>query len=637
MKFLRTILSIVAIVGSSVWSYAGVGDPQIKTDHPWYPGELAFSNFERLAETQAIAYEKATGRKVDNDEDRALAAWYWRNLHFAHGEEGRADLFDEGFEKSDWNREYWHGLFAHGFALCGTTHAQWTAELDTLLGPYRSRSVGVSGHNSFEVFLKGGSYGDSGRWALLDHDLSTVVFDEDGKRLLSIEDLVAELNRLGNPDYRSERQRGWRIAGLHRDDMGVFKSYRVAEPAAGYAGPPPMVHLRKGETLRRYFQPGLEDGLTFVFWGRNYRRGDIPGPERSRTWVNQPENMFEAERDAGHHDGQARYGNAVYIYRPNFADGSYREALVNETDDSVTLEFSTPYVIAATPPVTSDWGIYQQGCRNGLTMTGIDGIKTEVSTDRGVSWGISDTANDLTDLVKGHQQYWLRLHASPQKLAASDLVITTVCQLNPAILPRLHDGENRIHFQASGRALVSAGPNRDQALAHCIDGELGSSSVTLELASPRGEKVVGLHAASHNQSGSPPNPDVRYRIDYSLDGGSSWRPIVDDRSIQLNGSQPKDHWSQSFTYGSLDLDSHDGPVQIRFRNDGGKKYRRVEAHLVYQTPGTDATTVRFGWTTNEQKQDAELTFATDHDPAKDWLIDTGESVTTRWVEMSVDP
>ena len=32
---------------------AGVGDPQVGTDHRWYPGELACSTFERLFATQA--------------------------------------------------------------------------------------------------------------------------------------------------------------------------------------------------------------------------------------------------------------------------------------------------------------------------------------------------------------------------------------------------------------------------------------------------------------------------------------------------------------------------------------------------------------------------------------------------------
>jgi hypothetical protein len=111
---------------------AAVGDPQIRTDHPWYPGELACSTFERLAATQAEQYRRATGREVNTDEQKALASWFWRNTHYAHGEEGTEDLWGTGFTKGDLRtREYWTGLFAHGFGLCGTTHSQWTAEMDS--------------------------------------------------------------------------------------------------------------------------------------------------------------------------------------------------------------------------------------------------------------------------------------------------------------------------------------------------------------------------------------------------------------------------------------------------------------------------------------------------------------------------
>jgi hypothetical protein len=102
---------------------ASAGDVQLKTDHPWYPGELSCSTFERLFATQAEVYRRVTGRSVESDEDKALASWYWRNLHFAHGEEGGVDCFGRGFEQVEWNREYWTGLFAHGIGLCGTTSA----------------------------------------------------------------------------------------------------------------------------------------------------------------------------------------------------------------------------------------------------------------------------------------------------------------------------------------------------------------------------------------------------------------------------------------------------------------------------------------------------------------------------------
>src|SRR5487761_2331642 len=134
---------------------AGVGDPQLKTDDPWYPGELSCSTFPRLFASQARLYKRITGRSVGTDEDKALASWYWRNINYWHGEEGQRECFSGKFG-GDKGREYWTGLFADGFALCGTTHAQWCAEMEALLGHCRSRVTGVNGHNSFEVYLTGG-------------------------------------------------------------------------------------------------------------------------------------------------------------------------------------------------------------------------------------------------------------------------------------------------------------------------------------------------------------------------------------------------------------------------------------------------------------------------------------------------
>ena len=186
---------------------AATGDPQIKTSHPWYPGELSCSTFERLFKTQAELYTRVTGRSVESDEDKALAAWYWRNINYAHGEEGASDTWGKGFRKGgdSRTREYWKGLFADGFGLCGTTHSQWSVELQQLLGRGRARDVGVSGHNSFEVYLTGGAYG-AGHWALLDHDISTVIFSPDGSRLLSIEEIRNDLKTLRNPNFKPERR-----------------------------------------------------------------------------------------------------------------------------------------------------------------------------------------------------------------------------------------------------------------------------------------------------------------------------------------------------------------------------------------------------------------------------------------------
>ncbi|MEX2176284.1 MAG: hypothetical protein WD872_18120 [Pirellulaceae bacterium] len=617
-------------------AFADVGDPQIRTDHAWYPGELACSTFERLQATQADLYERVVGRQPTTDHDKALAAWLWRNAHYAHGEEGAEDLWGEGFTRGGdvRSREYWTGLFAHGFGLCGTTHSQWTAEFNALLGHNRGRGVGVKGHNTFEAFLRGGQYGE-GKWVLLDHDQSTVIFNEGGTALLSMAEIQPDWQRLATRDHRPERQNGWLVCGLHPGDGGTYADYTTAEYLAGYSGVPPIVHLRRGETLRRYLQPGLADGKTFVFWGRNYQTGGIPGPERSHTWINQPEKMFGSTEGAGYKPGQARYANAEYVYRPNFADGTYREAVVAETEQQIAFEFYTPYIIAATPAGPGPWDIYAPGCTNGLVLQGKANCDVSVSVDQGATWlagGKLTNRLDLTDLVKGHRQYLLRFEAGREKLAGSGLTITTVCQANATILPRLKSGGSEIRFESSGRAVVSAGPNLPQAQAHVVAGAFGSPTVTLQLESPRGEPAVAIHAAAHVRSGNPPDPKTEYFIEVSTDEGKTWQPIVEDWHISRRGDEPADFWSQSMCYGSAKLEGAQvRQVQVRFRNSGGRAYARAEAHLVYRTAGADATRVTFAWTDERGPQRQSHDFAAQG--AAPWKLATGEQAKTEWVEF----
>lgn len=635
-KRIVTRLVFLLSFGSVSSLVAGVGDPQVRTDHPWYPGELACSTFKRLAETQARHYEQVVGRKPVSDEDRVLAAWLWRNTHFAHGEEGVENLWGRGFKNSTDNatRDYWTGLFAHGFALCGTTHAQWTAEMQHLLGHNRSRVVGVTGHNSFEVFLKGEEY-NKGRWALLDHDLSTVIFDEDGKRLLSIADIKDEVHRYTKQNTNAAKQHGWLVCGLHPNDGGGFNRFRSAEYLAGYAGPPPMVHLRRGETLRRYLNPGLEDGKTFVFWGRNYNTAGIPGPERSRTWVNQPQKMHGSKTGTGYHAGQMRFANAVYTYRPNFQNGDYREGVMEETGEAITFEFQSPYIIAATPQNKKPWGIYEPGCRNGLVVKAKTPVRVSLSTNRGQTWQDGEWiagSLDLTDFAKGHRQYWIRFQATAKELEKSDLTITTVCQTNSSIIPRLTDNGSRVTFMASGYALTSAGPNIAQAKAHLVSGAFDSPRVTLELKTPRNERVVGIHSAAHVASSNPPSPDVAYQIEFSTDNEKSWQPLVKDWRITRQGNEPNDFWSQSFCYGSKEVDNLQSPIRVRFRNNGGKRYRRAELHLMYAVKQVDRTRIAFCWEDDRGTHTASNDFAPLTGIPLVWDVPTGKQTKTLWVE-----
>ncbi len=630
----RTLLHVmVATFIVANLALAEVGDPQIRTDHPWYPGELAMSTFDRLFETQAKAYERVTGQQVNSDETKALAAWLWRNTHYWHGEAGSRDLWGDGLTggRDRRLREYWNGFFAYGFGLCGTTHSQWTAEFEHLLGHGRGRGVGAAGHNAFEVFLQGGAYG-KGRWALLDHDLSTVIYDQNGTRLLGLEEIQRDVDRWISRSFRPERQHGWLVCGLHPGDGNSYRKYAVAEYLAGYAGPPPMVHLRRGERMRRYFVPGLTDGKTFVFWGRNYNTDGIPGPERSRTWVNQPEQMYGSTSGTPHRNGQARFANVEYVYRPDFSRGDYREGVVDESDHHVIFRFHTPYIIAATPAENGPWGVYEDGCRNGLIIRGNTDCEVAISLDAGRTWSKSERIIhdlDLTDAAKGHSQYWLRFGAGPGQLAASDLEIRTVCQANVAVLPALKDNGATVSFEVSGRTVQSLGPETELARTFVSKGAFGEKQIELTVEPEK--PVLRIFAAAHTASGSPPNPDVRYQIECSGDAGRTWQPIVNDWRVPRRGDEPGDFWSQSFCYGSRDLKFPTGkPIQVRFRNNGGKRYLRAEAHLVQRTNKSDPLKVTYYWSDDSGTHRQSHVFSNNGR----WKIPTGNNVQTHWVEFN---
>ena len=163
-------------------------------------------------------------------------------------------------------------------------------------------------------------------------------------------------------------------------------------------------------------------------------------------------------------------------------------------------------------------------------------------------------------------------------------------------------------------------------------GKLGSNTVTLELAAPRKEKAVRLHAASWQASGCPPIP-CKYQIECSTDGEKTWQPVVKDWMVQRRDPEPGDFWSQSLCWGDAPLPDCEGPVRVRFRNDGGRSYLKVEAHLVYRVQNQGATEVTFGWKEGGALKTASHTFP----PAPgqedtSWTITAGQAVEIQWVQ-----
>ena len=143
-----------------------------------------------------------------------------------------------------------------------------------------------------------------------------------------------------------------------------------------------------------------------------------------------------------------------------------------------------------------------------------------------------------------------------------------------------------------------------------------------------------MYAAAHVLSGNPPNPDVTYQIESSVDAGANWSSVVKDWSSHhpSPGQQPAEFWSQSLCWGSAEVAGRGArTVRVRFRNDGGRDYARCEAHLTYRTGLTDATEVTFDWTDDDgPHRFSRLVSAESPTP---WDIPTGRNVVTRWVEM----
>ena len=664
-----------------------VGDPQLMSDHPWFPGELSCSTFERLFATQSALYQRVTGRTTDTDEGKAIASWYWRNLNFYHNYSPQEYLYKDQLSSDDPEpkdgrgivREYWSGLFAYGFALCGTTHAQYTAEMETLLGHSRARAVDVAGHTSFEVFLKDFAYGTEGDWAMLDHDISAIVFDdaESPTRLLNIHDIAYSdeagstssgattrpveeresiLDNVGAP----HANHGWFKAGLYfpnensdatdSDSIGTLTEVTSLAPLSGYSGAPPMLSLRRNEVLRRYLKPGLGKD-SYVYWGANMNKNGLPGPSRDRTWACEPERMFGATTDTSAVT-IARFGNAVYVYRPNFADGSYRDGVIEEDEKSVTFRFQSPYTIAATPAkenAEERMGTLMEGCTNGLVLIGQEANCTaQLSTDNGTTWSVpvelsGKARQDLTDLAKGHHAYYLRLNASASDLAGQGIAFRTVCIANDCLIPHLKSDGTTITYNASRSAIFSAGPNLDQAAPFVTDGGFGKDQVTLTVPAPDGARIKAIHAASRIFTRNPPDQSVLYQIEYSADGGDSWAPILHDWKVEQLGYQVEDYHSHAFCAGAIQLDSEAGElpteVQVRFVNDGRVPYERAEVHLVYETPNPSPVKVRFNWTEGEgddaKERTASHVFPVESgDEGATWEIPTGASVETNWVEMT---
>jgi hypothetical protein len=211
----------------------------------------------------------------------------------------------------------------------------------------------------------------------------------------------------------------------------------------------------------------------------------------------------------------------------------------------------------------------------------------------------------------------------------------TVCQCAPTVIPHLKAGTNKVTFEATGTAVVSAGPNVPQAAAHLVDGAMNSPKVTLELAAPRESPAVRVYAAARIGSGSPPR-ECAYNIDSSTDGGKTWKSVLKDWAIVQRPPEPNDWWSQTFNMGDAPLDKAVGPVRVRFSNTGGRQYMWAEAHLVYNVENSSPVKVTYAWKDAGETKTASHTYKAAAGPDDSWTVNAGTAPETLWVEYAAE-
>ena len=193
-------------------------------------------------------------------------------------------------------------------------------------------------------------------------------------------------------------------------------SYSVAEYLAGYAGVaadgPPAP--RRDPAALPAARPGGRQDLRFL--GAQHKTAGIPGPERSQTWVNQPDKMHGSRTGTGYKPGQARFGNAVYVYKPDFASGDYREGIVEEDDQHLDLRVRHALHHRRDAGRTTNRGastIRAAAMVSCCTARRLRGGALDRSRQDLADCGNFVDGMDLTDLVKGRRQYLLRLRPGP--------------------------------------------------------------------------------------------------------------------------------------------------------------------------------------------------------------------------------
>ncbi len=487
---------------------AQTGDPQLQTDHPYYPGERAMSTPARVASRVLNAsrgtLSNASGR------DRMIRLFLWRAETFSH-QYSPAVYNLPGLQPNPGadnplmtDYDAMRALFSYGFGLCGTNHAQMRVFTEEMGWTDRRRAL--QGDTGYEVYVDAG-------WRYFNTDQYTLHFlsDSSSAHFASLDEVIGTNHRYAewNPDvglgyllpqanthgnyanfagvtrtvanrslqWRDYYQNVWQP--IPAASGGNYKMY-----GEGYAATPIVTRLRRGETFTRWFAPtgAVGDlGLAgLIWWG--YTAGNIGqgdnGPYSKWSFVQNAPARDETPGGAEESQGHQRYGNGCFDWQPNLANGEHLDgaaavagtltsggspALRSTGASTLVLEHFTPYTIAARPsngtdPATaaSDGAVIQANT--------VGTIGVEVSVNAGATWASVGTLSgaggqvDFTNSVKGRNQYLLRLSFDDAE-GLNTLRLRTITMLNQAVYPTLKSGTTQVTYGAGNQGALDLSPD----------------------------------------------------------------------------------------------------------------------------------------------------------------------------------
>jgi hypothetical protein len=307
---------------------AGVGNPQIRTDHPLYPGELAYSTMDRFA--QSIIHSGDWGLGLgDSERDVALKLWLWKITHTLHDytpklwtplhDYNRARFRTHSRQNpirpdpmnppsiADEDQDSLRWTFSFGYALCSTLHGNLGPQIRAIgqaLGKdWRSRCVEIPGDTNHEIYF-------DGRWRVFDVNAATLLWSSNDPKTAELLGFKDALGPKGGPKHPELLDNAPKFNGRYLpklvwtpigkggkpmhytwmrdilqlptlywdgDEVGRKASALNLTYYAAYNACPIVYALKKGETFTRWFSGDdarKELGLPKpIWWGPNIAGG----------------------------------------------------------------------------------------------------------------------------------------------------------------------------------------------------------------------------------------------------------------------------------------------------------------------------------------------------------------------------